>query len=125
MTDVKFVVDYRGQYTGEVFYPAGTVATFTDGVAAGLIADGRAVAVVGPQDGQGEAMAPEPLPTLPTDWTTVKGVSTEIQAALHHLGLNTPGDLLNFVTMGGDLTAIPGIGKKRAADIVEWAEDNL
>lgn len=129
MTDVRFTQDYRGQHTGEVFFTAGAVATFTDGVAAALVRDGRAVATVdavGPQDEQGGQLTPEPLPRLPTDWTRIKGVSTEIAAALYHLGLNTPAELLAFATMtGGDLTNIPGIGKKRAADIVEWAEDQL
>jgi DNA uptake protein ComE-like DNA-binding protein len=63
---------------------------------------------------------------MPTDWTQVRGVSDEISAAMHYMNLNTPADVLNFATMtGGDLTAIPGIGKARAAAIVKWAEDQL
>ena len=72
-----------------------------------------------------EAQTAETPDWAPTDWTAIKGVSTEIAAALNYIGLYTPQSLLAFVTMGGDLTAIPGIGKKRAPDIVEWAEDQL
>ena len=72
-----------------------------------------------------EAQAAETPDWTATDWTAIKGVSTEIWAALNYIGLYTPQSLLSFVTMGGDLTAIPDIGKKRAADIVEWAEDQL
>ena len=72
-----------------------------------------------------EAQTVEATPSTPFDWTSIKGVSTEIAAALNYIGLYTPQSLLALVTMGGDLIAIPGIGKKRAADIVEWAEDQL
>lgn len=128
MAKVKFTQDYRGHLTDENYYTAGTVASFAEGPAAALVEAGRAVAVgpVAAQETQGGPIAPEPLPSMPTDWTRIKGVSTEIAAALYHLGLNTPAELLAFATMtGGDLTNIPGIGKKRAADIVEWAEDQL
>lgn len=110
--------------------------------AAGL----QAVATVGQQDGQGVYFTPphvlgaidpavgnppflaqaiDALPTVPTDWTQVKGVSTEIAAALNHLGLTYPEKLRAFTIAGGDLTAIPGIGKARARAIVDWAEDQL
>ena len=72
-----------------------------------------------------EAQTAEATPSTPFDWTAIKGVSTEIAAALKYIGLDSPSALLSFVTMGGDLQAIPGIGKKRAPDIVEWAEDQL
>lgn len=98
----------------------------------GRIAYGQAQAAkmltgfVGPQEDRIEAIDPEPLPSMPTDWTRVKGVSGEISAALHYMNLNTPADVLNYATMsGGDLTAIPGIGKARAAAIVAWAEGQL
>ena len=39
---VKFLQDYRGQHTGEVFYTVGTVARFSTDVAAALVEDGRA-----------------------------------------------------------------------------------
>lgn len=125
MKDVRFVVDYRGQHTGEVFYTAGTVARFTDGVAAALVADGRAVDAVGLQEAHHEATTPEPLPTMPTDWTAIDGVDEVIAVSMLKMGLNTPADVLDFVAMGGNLRTIHNVGKIRAADIVEWAEDNL
>ncbi len=145
----------------------------------GRIAHGQAQAAkmltgfVGPQDGQGEAIAPEPLPSMPTDdeikeawlssthvaknnppenvtwddikasglvelaksmpepapwcdWTQVKGVSRSVRNEMNRMGLTSPAALLNYATMsGGDLTAIPGIGKARAAAIVAWAEGQL
>jgi len=72
-----------------------------------------------------EAQTAETPDWAATDWTAIKGVSTEIAAALNYIGLYTPQSLLAFVAMGGDLQAIPGIGKKRAPDIVKWAEDQL
>ena len=72
-----------------------------------------------------EAQTAEATPSTPFNWTAIKGVSTEIAAALNYIGLYTPQSLLAFVAMGGDLQAIPGIGKKRAPDIVKWAEDQL
>jgi len=73
------------------------------------------------------ATKPEEMPEVALfDWAQVKGVSTEISRALNYMGLTSPSALLAFVTMtGGDLTDIPGIGKARAAAIVEWAEDQL
>lgn len=42
MKKVRFIVDYRGVLTGEIFYEAGRVAEFEDGRAARLVKDGRA-----------------------------------------------------------------------------------
>jgi len=134
MQTVTFLVDYRGQLTNEQYFTAGMVAPFPFAVAEALVAGGRAEyheSESGPVDNPpflAEALdaLPEPEPEPWYDWTQVKGVSTEIRRALNYMGLTSPSALLAFVTMtGGDLTDVPGIGKARAAAIVEWAEDNL
>lgn len=59
------------------------------------------------------------------DWTKVKGVSTEISNALHYMGLSTKDKLLAYFMENGisALTDIPGIGMKRARDIVAFAQE--
>ena len=58
------------------------------------------------------------------DWTQVKGVSTEISNALHYMGLDSKEALLIYCMENGisALTDIPGVGMKRARDIIAWAE---
>ncbi len=47
MPAVKFLRDFRGVNTNEVFYQAGEVVTLEDGQAAGVIAEGAAVRLDG------------------------------------------------------------------------------
>lgn len=42
MKKVRFLMDYRGKLTGEIFYTKGEVAEFEAGVAAALVEDKRA-----------------------------------------------------------------------------------
>lgn len=42
MTQVKFLVDYRGKLTEEQFYQAGAIADFDAAIAARLVEDERA-----------------------------------------------------------------------------------
>ena len=56
MTKVKFLVDFRGKLTREIFYLAGSVAEFDSDTAGRLLAEGWAVAV-------------EPEKTEPTEVT--------------------------------------------------------
>ena len=43
---IRFLQDYRGKHTAEVYFTAGTEEVFDDKIAAALIADGRAEEVV-------------------------------------------------------------------------------
>lgn len=45
MPQVKFLRDFRGVNTGEQFYLAGEVGTFSEAQTAGLLAEGAAVVV--------------------------------------------------------------------------------
>lgn len=54
------------------------------------------------------------------DWTAVSGVSDEIANALYYVGLTSKATLMAYGE--GELTKIPGIGKKRARDLVKFAE---
>jgi hypothetical protein len=80
---------------------------------------------------QREEIASEPAPptadepqTERVDWTKCKGVSTEIAAALYYMGLNTKDDLLTFFQSNGisALTDIPGVGMKRAKDLISFSQ---
>lgn len=42
---VRFLVDFRGKLTNEVYYLAGSTVEFSSGVAGQLVAEGRAVYV--------------------------------------------------------------------------------
>lgn len=68
---------------------------------------------------------PEPEPTERVDWTKCKGVSTEIAAALYYMNLNSKEDLLAYFMENGvsALTDIPGVGMKRAMDIIAFAQE--
>ena len=57
METVRFLADYRGVLTGEVFYQAGDVAEFDEQPAEALIRDGRA------QDASVAAPGPAAEPT--------------------------------------------------------------
>lgn len=46
MTKVKFLQDYRGKLTNEIFYTLGTVVEFDEATAAELVARGRAEYVI-------------------------------------------------------------------------------
>ncbi len=46
MQKVKFLQDFQGRETREVFYPKDAIVELDDGMAEQLIKDGRAVAVV-------------------------------------------------------------------------------
>ena len=52
MRHVKFLYDYRGQFTREQYYTAGTVAEVTDATADALIFNNRATAVENPKPRQ-------------------------------------------------------------------------
>jgi len=56
------------------------------------------------------------------DWTQVKGVSDELAAALAFVGLTSKAALLEY---GAENLAknIPGIGKRRAQDLMEFARE--
>lgn len=71
-----------------------------------------------------EPTAQETEPTVRVDWTKCKGVSTEIAAALYYMGFNSKDDLLTYFMQNGisALTDIPGIGMKRARDIIAFAQ---
>ncbi len=63
------------------------------------------------------------LPAADLDWTQIKGVSAEIANALLYLGLTSKAALLAFAETSPEaMTQIPGIGPKRAQDIVAWAK---
>jgi hypothetical protein len=67
---------------------------------------------------------PEREPVKQVDWTKCKGVSTEIAADLYYMNLNTKDDLLIYFQANGisALTDIPGVGMKRARDIIAFAQ---
>ena len=78
-----------------------------------------------------EEIASEPAPPTEdepqaelVDWTKCKGVSTEIAAALYYMGLDTKDDLLIFFQANGisALTDIPGVGMKRAKELISFAQ---
>lgn len=80
---------------------------------------------------QREEIASEPAPPTEdepqserVDWTKCKGVSTEIANALYYMGLNTKDDLLIFFQSNGisALTDIPGVGMKRAKDLISFSQ---
>ena len=107
MAEVKFLVDYRGHLTKEEFFTAGTVANFPDAVAIVLVADGRATYTSTPEI---------------VDWTQVKGISDELANALLYMGLTSKAALLEYAR-DNTLTDIPGIGAKRAADLLQFARE--
>lgn len=57
---IQFSRDYRGKLTREIFYQAGTIIDFDDGLAIGIIADGAAVAVEPPTEEQPAEEVPQP-----------------------------------------------------------------
>ena len=64
------------------------------------------------------------LPENTADWSQVHGISDELSNALHYMGLHTKDDLLAYFLeyeIKG-LTAINGIGMKRAKDLIAWAQ---
>lgn len=63
-------------------------------------------------------------PAVPDlDWSQVKGVSGEIANALLYMGLTSKAALLAYAESGPEaLTQIPGIGPRRAEDILAWAK---
>ncbi len=78
---------------------------------------------VGTWEAQGFQREDVTPPAPAVDWTQVKGVSAEIANALLYVGLISKAALLAFVETSPDaLTQIPGIGPKRAQDIVAWAK---
>lgn len=91
----------------------------------GLVAYGRAQADMlrwMREEREEIASEPAPIALVDFDWTQIKGVSDELARALNHIGLNSPALLIAFVEGGNELTDIPGIGKKRASDILAWAK---
>lgn len=78
-----------------------------------------------------EEIASEPAPPTEdepqaerVDWTKCKGVSTEIANALYFMKLHTKDDLLAYFMENGvaALTDIPGVGMKRAKDLIAFAQ---
>lgn len=80
MAQVKFLQDYRGQFTGEVFYTAGTVAPFSADVADKLVKAGRAAyhEVVA---STATLPAPEPVEVPDLSALTVATLRTMAEAA--------------------------------------------
>lgn len=83
MTKVRFLQDYRGQYTGEVFYTTGTVAPFPFAVASALVEDGRAEYIDPPTDGAGAGVTvgPAPAPSVSLASLTVAELREMAKAA--------------------------------------------
>ena len=49
MRHIRFLYDYRGQFSREIYYTKGTIAEVTDAMAEALILNNRAVAVKDPK----------------------------------------------------------------------------
>ena len=109
MPDVQFAMDYRGELTRENFYPAGMVVFLPDSMAAALVSAGSATYT---------NIVANPA----TDWTQVKGISDELANALLYMGLTSKAALLAYAR-DNTLTAIPGIGARRAADLLQFARE--
>jgi len=58
---IRFTRDYRGKLTNENFHVAGTEIDIDDGLAAGIIAEGAAVAVELPTEDTPAENAPQPV----------------------------------------------------------------
>ena len=130
---ITFAEDHQSYLSGNERYSTGTKADLPRGadlVAQGIALAGWDTAALAPYE-QREEIASEPpaagddAPQVErVDWTQVKGVSSEINNALHYMGLNTKEALLTYFMENGisALTDIPSVGMKRARDIIAWAE---
>jgi hypothetical protein len=60
----------------------------------------------------------------PVDWTAVKGIGEQLDAALHYMGLNTAADVRRYVDENGAdaLLAVPGMHDKRMAALLAFVE---
>jgi len=129
---ITFLQEYIGTQTGNSLYKPGMQADLPAG--AWLVEMGIAYTGWGskPQAEEfdpvehREEIASEPVAVEPeqaeppVDWTNVSGVSDEIAQALLYVGLTSKAALLAHGAE--NLTKIPGIGKKRAADLIAYAE---
>lgn len=64
MQNVRFLVDFRGRLTDEKFYTVGTVAPFSNTVAASLVEDRRAEYVAVEVDEREEIASEPPAATV-------------------------------------------------------------
>lgn len=60
----------------------------------------------------------------PVDWTAVKGIGAQLNAALHSVGLNTVADVRRYIDENGveALLAVPGMHEKRMAALLAFIE---
>lgn len=59
------------------------------------------------------------------DWTEIKGIGQKLADALYFMGINTKGDLLEWVVMNGEsaINDIPGMSDKKVRALIEWSEN--
>jgi predicted flap endonuclease-1-like 5' DNA nuclease len=60
----------------------------------------------------------------PVDWTAVKGIGAQLDAALHSMGLNSAADVRRYVAANGAdaLLAVPGMHERRLAALLAFVE---
>lgn len=124
MATLKVMSEYRNRAT---VYRAGDVLEVDEGLARWLEADapGTFKRIDAPQVDKMVHRAPtnKAAPEWAL-WEDVKGISLEVAKALHETGLHTKEDLLSYYMAHGiqALTSIPGVGMKRARDLIEFAQ---
>ena len=76
MRYIKFLYDYRGQFTREQYYTAGTVAEVTDATAQALILNNRAIAAKAPETMNKTKLRAKPVSTL-RELAAAQGIDAE------------------------------------------------